>query len=195
MTEIIEQITIEARKSPYVNQKSGVSARLSIANYETMVANARRRAFILGEKEAVPRMSDLNYLYTSSSGKIELDPFREETVNEFQVFGKIMDKAVAQVFKEHMEKDSLETGVPDMSGDKHVRMSELTPVQAEYKNIISQLPQIWEPVHHLNGKNSEAYQASCVEFVLEGLHLSGKLSRTKVGEMFDYQTSATPKKK
>ncbi len=186
MTEIIEQITIESRKSPYVNQKSGVSARLSIANYETMIANARRRAFLLGEKEAVPRMSDLNYLYTSSSGKIELDPFREETVNEFQVFGKIMDKAVSQVFKEHMEKGGLEMGLPDLSGDKHIRISELTP-SPEYKNIISHLPQIWEPVHHLTAKNSEVYQASCVEFVLEGLHLSGKLSRSKVGEIFDYQ--------
>jgi magnesium chelatase subunit I len=194
MTEIIEQITIEARKSPYVNQKSGVSARLSIANYETMIANARRRAVILGEKEAAPRMSDLNYLYTSSAGKIELDPFREETVTEFQVFGKIIDKAVAQVFKEQMEKGHLEMGLPDMSGDKHIRVSELTP-SSEYKNVISQLPQIWEPVHHLNGKNSEMYQASCVEFVLEGLHLSGRLSRSKVGEMMDYQTMGVPKKK
>ncbi len=110
MTEIIEQITLEARKSPYVNQKSGVSARLSIANFETMVANARRRAYVLGEKEAVPRMADLAYLYTSTSGKIELDPFREETVTEFQVFAKLMDKAVAQVFKEHMEMAHLEAG-------------------------------------------------------------------------------------
>ena len=83
---------------------------------------------------------------------------------------------------------------PDLSGEKHVRISELTP-SSDYKNVISQLPQIWEPVHHLTGKNGEAYQASCVEFVLEGLHLSGKLSRTKVGEMMDYQTSGTPKKK
>ncbi|SRR5579871_1610514 len=194
MTDIIEQITMEARKSPYVNQKSGVSARLSIANYETMVANARRRAVILGEAEAVPRMSDLNYLYTSSAGKIDLDPFREETVTEYQVFSKIMDKAVGQVFKETMEKDHVELGAPDMSGEKHIRISELTP-SGDYKNVISQLPEIWEPVHHLAGKNGEAYQASCVEFVLEGLHLSGRLSRTKVGEMMDYQTSGAPKKK
>jgi len=194
MTEIIEQITLEARKSPYVNQKSGVSARLSIANYETMIANSRRRAYVLGETEAVPRMSDLNYLYTSSSGKIDLDPFREETVTEHQVFGKIMDKAVLTVFKEHMEKEHLDLVVPDMAGEKHVRVSDLTPA-GDYKTIISQLPQIWEPVHHLSEKASEPYQASCVEFVLEGLHLSGKLSRNKVGEMMDYQTSAVPKKK
>jgi magnesium chelatase subunit I len=194
MTDVIEQITMEARKSPYVNQKSGVSARLSIANYETMIANSRRRAVILGEKEAVPRMSDLNYLYTSSAGKIELDPFREETVNEFQVFGKIMDKAVGQVFKEYVEKSRLEIGAPDMSGEKHVRVSELTPSK-DYKSIISQMPQIWEPVHQLVDGKSDAYQASCVEFVLEGLHLTGRLSRTKVGEMMDYQTAGGPKKK
>jgi magnesium chelatase subunit I len=194
MTEIIEQITIEARKSPYVNQKSGVSARLSIANYETMIANSRRRAYLLKEKEAVPRMSDLNYLYTSSAGKIDLDPFREETVSEFQVFGKIMDRAVLQVFKEHMEAEHLEITIPDMAGDKHIRISDLTHA-ADYKKVISDLPQIWEPVHHLNGKNSEVYQASCVEFVLEGLHLSGKLSRSKVGEIMDYQTTVNSKKK
>jgi magnesium chelatase subunit I len=194
MTQIIEQITMEARRSPYVNQKSGVSARLSIANYETMIANARRRAYILGETEAVPRMSDLNYLYTSSAGKIDLDPFREETVSEFQVFSKIMDKAVAQVFKEQMDQEHLEIVIPDLAGEKHIRVSELTPA-AQYKDIISQLPQIWEPVEHLTNKRSEIYRASCVEFVLEGLHLSGKLSRSKVGEIFDYQLSAGPKRK
>jgi magnesium chelatase subunit I len=194
MTEIIEQITIEARKSAYVNQKSGVSARLSIANYETMIANARRRAYVLGESEAIPRISDLNYLYTSSSGKIELDPFREETVSEFQVFGKIMDKAILQVFKEHMEKEHLELVMPDLTGEKHIRISEMTPA-AQYKDVISQLPVIWEPVHQLTDKKSEVYQASCVEFVLEGLHLSGKLSRSKVGEFFDYQPAGAPKPK
>jgi len=194
MTEIIEQITVEARKSPYVNQKSGVSARLSIANFETMVANARRRAYVLNEKEAVPRMSDLAYLYTSTSGKIELDPFREETVTEFQVFAKLMDKAVTQVFKEHMEAAHLEAGVPDLSGEKHIRVSDLTPA-AQYKDVISQLPQIWEPVDHLTDKRSEIYRASCVEFVLEGLHLTGKLSRSKVGEFFDYQPTVMSKKK
>lgn len=194
MEEIIEQITMEARKSPYVNQKSGVSARLSIANYETMSANARRRAVILGEAEAVPRISDLNYLYTSSSGKIDLDPFREETVTERQVFEKIMDKAILMVFKEHMEKDHLELTIPDMTGEKHIRVSDLTPA-GDYKKMISQMPQIWEPVQHIAEGRSDIYQASCVEFVLEGLHLTGKLTRNKVGELMDYQTSAAPKKK
>src|SRR5205807_4354444 len=68
MREIIEQISISARKSKYVDQHSGVSARFSIANYRTMVASARQRGIRLGEKPAVPRISDLGHLLSSSMG-------------------------------------------------------------------------------------------------------------------------------
>src|SRR4249920_3583866 len=65
MTEIVAEITQQARQSPHVNQRSGVSARLSIANYETLVANAARRALANGEREVVPRVSDLAALAAS----------------------------------------------------------------------------------------------------------------------------------
>src|SRR4029077_9415049 len=58
MREIVEQATILARKSKYVDHQSGVSARFSIANYRTMVASAQHRSVRLGEKPAVPRISD-----------------------------------------------------------------------------------------------------------------------------------------
>src|SRR5262249_24596677 len=73
MKEIIEQMSMCARKSKYVDHQSGVSARFSIANYRTMVASARQRAVRLGERPAVPRISDLGHLYSSSLGKLELD--------------------------------------------------------------------------------------------------------------------------
>ncbi|MHC4179349.1 MAG: magnesium chelatase, partial [Planctomycetota bacterium] len=73
MREIVEQMSIVARRSKYVDQQSGVSARLSIANYRTMIASARQRAAVLGERPAVPRISDLGHLYSSSLGKLELD--------------------------------------------------------------------------------------------------------------------------
>ena len=59
MEEIVEEISRVARGSRFVDHASGVSARLSIANYRTMVANARRRGIALGERPAVPRVSDL----------------------------------------------------------------------------------------------------------------------------------------
>src|SRR5215831_7524898 len=64
MREIVEQISISARKSKYVDQHSGVSARFSIANYRTMVASARQRGVRLGERPAVPRICDLGHLYS-----------------------------------------------------------------------------------------------------------------------------------
>ena len=62
MAEIVAELSQLARQSPHVNQRSGVSVRLSISNYETLVANAVRRSLRLGEADAVPRISDLGAL-------------------------------------------------------------------------------------------------------------------------------------
>src|SRR5437588_882506 len=77
MAEIIATISQLARQSPHVNQRSGVSVRLSVANYETIVASAVRRALRLGEHEAVPRVSDLESLAASTSGKVEIETIDE----------------------------------------------------------------------------------------------------------------------
>ena len=89
MKEIIEQISVCARKSKYVDHQSGVSARFSIANYRTMVASARHRGVRLGEKPAVPRISDLGHLYSSSLGKLELDMMGSQQMSERQVIEAI----------------------------------------------------------------------------------------------------------
>ncbi|MEZ6121887.1 MAG: magnesium chelatase [Planctomycetaceae bacterium] len=68
MKQIVEEISRVARKSRYIDQASGVSARFSIANYQTMIASARRRGAVLKEIPAVPRISDLGHLYSSSLG-------------------------------------------------------------------------------------------------------------------------------
>src|SRR5439155_4988922 len=85
MREIVEQMSICARKSKYVDHQSGVSARFSIANYRTMVASARQRGVRLGEKPAVPRISDLGHTYSSSLGKLELDMMGSQQMSERQV--------------------------------------------------------------------------------------------------------------
>ena len=135
MRDIIEQITIEARRSPFVNQKSGVSARLSITNYETMIANARRRALTLGEETVTPRIADLNYLTTSSSGKIELDPFREETLEESEVLSRIIDEAVLRVFRERFDDGEVfDDVVEKITGDSNIETGDLVPVVRLQKN-------------------------------------------------------------
>ena len=77
MGEIVAELSQLARESPHLNQHSGVSVRLSITNYETLVANALRRALRLGESEAVPRVSDLGALVSSTQGKVEIEALEE----------------------------------------------------------------------------------------------------------------------
>src|SRR6202044_1801452 len=108
MKEIIEQISVSARKSKYIDHQSGVSARFSIANYRTMVASARQRGVLLREKPAVPRISDLGHLYSSSLGKLELDMMGSQQMSERQVIDAIVAEAIRIVFDEYVEKNGLE---------------------------------------------------------------------------------------
>ncbi len=77
MAEVVAELSQLARQSPHLNQRSGVSVRLTIANYETLVANATRRALRNGETEAVPRVSDLQALVSSTQGKVEIESLEE----------------------------------------------------------------------------------------------------------------------
>ena len=77
MTEIVAEVTARARSSNEINQRSGVSVRVSISNYETLISNALRRSIRHGEDIACPRISDLPYLIASLGGKIEMETFGE----------------------------------------------------------------------------------------------------------------------
>ena len=104
MYQIVEEITEQARASKYVDQDSGVSARLSLANFRTLVASARQRGIIHGEKPAVPRISDLGHLYASSLGKLELDLMGTHQMSERQVLDSVVAKAIENVFHEYVEE-------------------------------------------------------------------------------------------
>jgi magnesium chelatase subunit I len=67
--DLIEQVAIEARESEYVDAKSGVSARLTIAAYENLLSAAERRVLLNGEKETYVRISDLYGVVPAICGK------------------------------------------------------------------------------------------------------------------------------
>ena len=107
MYQLIEEITTQARKSKFVDQASGVSARFSLANFRTMVASARQRAIVHGENPAVPRISDLGHLYASSLGKLELDMMGTHQMSEKQVLDAVIAKAIEVVFGEYVQDHGL----------------------------------------------------------------------------------------
>jgi len=177
MREIVEQISIEARKSKYVDQDSGVSARLSIANYSTMIASARRRAIVLGERPAVPRISDLAHVASSSAGKIELDLMGSSQMSEGQVLEAIVIEAVKSVFAEYVDKHGLDAIGTIFSKGLKIEVGDMLP-SAEYALRVKDVPDVWEKAFEVSPVKSETVRASCVEFVLAGLYASDLVSRS-----------------
>src|SRR5437879_7903148 len=97
MSEIIATVSQLARASAHINQRSGVSVRLSIANHETMIANATRRALRLGEPDAVPRVSDLAALAASTAGKVEIESLEEG--REGDIVDRLVKGAVLETWR------------------------------------------------------------------------------------------------
>lgn len=187
MKEIVEQISVCARKSKYVDHASGVSARFSIANFRTMVASARHRAIRLGESPAVPRISDLGHLPTSSLGKLELDLMGSHQMSEKQVLESIVAEAIRVVFEEYVDKVGLEAIADVFAKGIKIEVGDMLP-SSEYAKRLKRVPQAWEKAFEVNAGESDPVRASCVEFVLAGLYAGDRISRsTKYGRI-TYET-------
>jgi magnesium chelatase subunit I len=173
MRQVVAELTQLARKASEINQRSGVSVRVSICNYENLTSNAIKRAIRLGEREAAPRVSDLGALVASTSGKIELETLGE--TSEDKVLGKLVQRAVLNVFNRRFKTAELEELVKGFEGGLRVEASDAMP-SADYVRQLGQLKGLEAAVSKL-GATEPAAIASAVEFVLEGLHLSRKLNK------------------
>ncbi|MFZ5833685.1 MAG: magnesium chelatase [Planctomycetota bacterium] len=178
MREIIEQISIAARRSKYIDQQSGVSARLSIANYRIMVASARQRGAVLGERPAVPRISDLGHLSSSSLGKLELDLMSSHQMSERQVLDAIIAEAIRDVFSEYVEEHGLAEIAEIFSKGVKIEVGDLLP-SSHYAQRLKRVPPAWDKAFEVNASSDTAMRASCVEFVLAGLWAKELISRSQ----------------
>ncbi len=186
MSEIIEEITLQARKSKYVDQASGVSARFSLANYRAMVASARQRAIVLGESPAVPRISDLGHLYSSSLGKLELDLMGSHQMSEKQVLDALIAGAVKTIFEQYVEEFGLgEIGEIFRKGVR-IEVGDMLPSSA-YAERLQVVPPAWDKAFEVNASQDEAVRASCVEFVLAGLYSLDHISRAQKHGKLHYE--------
>jgi magnesium chelatase subunit I len=176
MKEIIEEINVAARRSKYVDQQSGVSARMGIANYRTMIASARHRAAVLGEQPAVPRISDLGHLVASSLGKLELDLMGTHQMGENQVLEAIVAEAIRKVFDEYVERHGLDEIAEIFSRGVKIEVGDMLPSKA-YAERLRRVPPVWDKAFEVNASKDEAVRASCVEFVLAGLYAHDRISR------------------
>jgi magnesium chelatase subunit I len=184
MKEILAQMTFEARKSSDINQASGVSVRVTINNYESMISNAEKRALRLREAEIVPRISDLHCLLASTSGKIEVEYVGEDK-KEDELVEKLLNRSVLKVFDQHFSLNSLQKVVDYFNSGWGVEVSDTMPSQ-DYLEDIKQVPGLKEAIRSLGDLESPAVMASAVEFILEGLHLHQKLNKEVEGGRITY---------
>jgi len=187
MEQIVGELTLEARSSPDVNQTSGVSVRMTIANYEALVASAVRRALRSGEPEAVPRVSDLGALLASTTGKLELEYAGGEQ-SESEVVERLLARAVRRVFDERVSLDELDAVVESFDSGWNVEVSVGMPA-ADYLEGLEEIHGLREAAARLAGGESPAALASAIEFLLEGLHLSNRLNKSESEEGARYRAA------
>jgi magnesium chelatase subunit I len=174
LAEVVATVSHLARSSPHVNQRSGVSVRLTVANRETLVANAARRALRLGEPEVVPRVSDLGALAASTTGKIEIETLDEG--RDQAVVDGLFSSAVLSVFRSRVDPVTVRELVAAFDDGRVVHTGD-DVASSTYVELLAQVPALRPAVGVLAEGESPARVASAVEFLLEGLHLSKRLNK------------------
>jgi magnesium chelatase subunit I len=201
MRELIEEVAIQARKSEYVDQNSGVSARLTIALLENVVSNAERRGLATGEKRVVTRVCDLQSAVSAVSGKVEL-VLEGEQEGALNVARALLGRGVKSIFAQRFPdafkpRRVRRRGVEPPPDDSDAQATaEYRPVlewfssgnhlelgddiaQAEYAAALSKVKGLSDlAARYLEPKDVEEH-AVAMELVLEGLTQSSMLSRER----------------
>jgi magnesium chelatase subunit I len=186
MTEIVATLSHLARESAHINQRSGVSVRLTVANSEVLVANATRRALRHGEREVSPRVSDLDALAASTMGKVEIETLDEG--RDEQIAEHLLRAAVLTVFKRRVNPGQLRDVVVSFEEGAVVHTGEDVS-SADLARLVEDVPPLRESVAELTGGDeSPAAIASAVELVLEGLHLSKRLNKDAIDGRATYRS-------
>jgi magnesium chelatase subunit I len=178
LREVVTELTFQARKSPDVNQVSGVSVRMSINNMQSLVSNAEKRAIHFREQVIVPRVTDLQAIIATTDGKLELEYGVGEKTQE-QIIFKLIQKALLSVFDEYLEVDDLELLCSSFQEGWWLEVADDMPAQ-DYINYLSQMKGLRQGIEKLNIGESPGEMAAAIEFILEGLHLHNKLNREVV---------------
>ena len=184
LKEILGHLTFEARKSNEINQSSGVSVRVTINNFESLISNAEKRSLRCKENEIVPRVSDLHAILASTSGKIEMEYVGEDK-KEDDLVEKLLNRSIVKVFDQYFSLNSLQKIVEYFNSGWGVEVSDQMASQ-DYLQDIKEIPGLKEAIRSLGIQDSPSLMASATEFVLEGLHLHQKLNKEIEGGRVTY---------
>ena len=182
--EILAEMTFQARSSPEISQHSGVSCRVSIRSYESIMGSALRRCIELDEKKAVPRITDIESTYPAILGKLELE-YEVAERNDGEIMENLTSRAIKVVFDEHFKIEDLSYIVDSFQNGAEAEVSRFLSSE-EYMDGYEVIPGIRKAIQTLVDPDSPPEASSAMEFILEGLHLSNKLNRQVVKKRIVY---------
>jgi magnesium chelatase subunit I len=187
--EVIAEFSQQARASSNVNQRSGVSVRLSVSNYESVCANAVRRALRLGERDVAPRISDvLEAIPASSGGKIEIESLEEG--REGLILQQLVQKSVLDVYRRRNLGDKVRDLIAAFD-EGAIAHTGSDIASADLARMMADIPTLRAPVLELTGGNeSPAVVASAIEFILDSLHLNKRINRDQSAGRSTYRSRA-----
>ena len=207
--ELIEDVAFEARESEFVDQKSGVSARMTIALLENVISNVERRCFRHGDRLACPRLSDLHQALPAITGKLEL-VYEGEQEGPALVARKIIGQAVRRTFRRYFPKpdvkvrDSKEGKEGEGGKEESDSSSPYKPIiawfadgntvetaddltGAEYRRRFEQVSGLRELATAGLRIEAEEEVGLGMELVLEGLHQHSMLSKRDLESATSYR--------
>ncbi|MGH2576059.1 MAG: magnesium chelatase [Ignavibacteria bacterium] len=199
--EVIETIAQEARFSEFVEQKSGVSARLAISVLENLISNAERRAIINNEKVIFPRITDLQTVLPGMTGKLEL-VFEGEQEGSVKVSKALIGKSIRHVFKNYFPDPLQRKSRKDETGQTADHYGEVlkwfeagNSIELSddmcFKEYIANLKKVkgLESVvkKYVKTIENEYELATMMEFVLDGLHQNSKIAKDEADDSISYK--------
>lgn len=184
LKEVVEEASRLARSSPHVNQASGVSVRMSIANYENLISNAERRAIRCGESETIARPTDLAYAAASARGKLEL-AMTEETGEEDRLIERLVEEAVKVVFDQHFKPQQFQPIVDHIETGNRLELIENAPsaeVLARLDGIRGFRKVLERAAAELSPSGApkaleDALLVSVAELILDGLYAHNRVNK------------------
>ena len=195
--DILEQIGFEARKSEFVDSKSGVSARMSITAFENLISTAERRALINDDATTSIRMSDFMGIIPAINGKIEL-VYEGEQEGAEQISYHLISESIKTLFTDYFPKieklqKDYEVGPYDtilewFFKDNELFLEDVLPDRS-YQDSLTLIPGIKEVLNtHLEACD-EKDRYFMMEFLLWGLESNKKLNKYRTLEGFQFKDS------
>ncbi len=179
LLEVVARFTRLVRESTAIDQRSGVSARFAVAGAETVAASALRRAALTAETDAVARVCDLPAIVDSLQGKVEFEVSEEG--RERDVLVHLLRRAVAETFRSKLGNTDLSGLMQRFEEGATVETGELVSANDLLKRVgpVSGLAKVLERLGDESGEHP-GRAAAAIEFSLEGLYLTRRLSKDEV---------------